>query len=168
MNGSRPRKGPLVVSGIEEGVSTSSYLAGDPYDHGREPKAPSPAVVAILEHNRDLIHQIARVSALQGIAISCARNESGDVGVHIRKIEACIERLVADAVDNKIGQTNERLELYEVRVLISIREGGSHRSRDLHVLEVDISIPLESCLLHAPSPAYGALRKAGDAWFPEE
>jgi len=120
-----------------------------------------------IEYNSERIRLLARYSAMQAMPMILARGDQTTLDEQERAIRETIGELLRRAIDDGGGHEQDNTGLFCIEVAVAEQVGGnfSDRAKNLYVIEVDISIPLEYTLIEFPPHQYAKGKKVAEKWF---
>ena len=155
---------------LAEGEGTSRRLSSTAWKRSQNARQPSEAVIEVIEHNREHIDVVARYSAMRAMPMLLAEGERNTLDECTKALTAAIEELVRRALDDEDGHVQDNCSIFSVEVAIEKRSGDgfSDHAKNLYVLDVDVTIPLEFAHLPFPPRHYGVGKRLAKHWYEDE
>jgi len=163
------RNQPPVPGPPEQKEGSVRRLTAEPWAAPLQHKAPSQMVLDTIEHNAERIRLVARYSAMQAMPMILARGEQTTLQEQENALRETIGELVRRAIDDGGGHEQDNCGVFCIEVAIAeqLGEEFTDKAKNLYVVEVDISIPLEYTVIEFPPQHYTKGKKVAEKWFKE-
>lgn len=96
-----------------------------------------------------------------------ATGEQTTIAQQEQQLRDTVAELVRRAIDDGHGHAQDNCGIFSIEVMIARRDGETYsdRTKNLYVLEADISVPLEFASIECSKAHYSKLKKVAQKWF---